>query len=306
MGRKKLLTTIELIEHMRDKKGIKFCIVNEAEAEHFLSEHNYYFKLAAYRANYDKIGFGKNAGKYIGLEFAYLQELSRIDRFLRQIILEMCLNLEHEIKVELLKDIEGNPNEDGYNIVSIFNQQRSAVQKLAQHLHTSYAKNLINKYANGFPIWAFCEIISFGDLCKLCNLYNKLYPHRLNFKSVLLYPIRDIRNAAAHSNCLINNIREKTAGHVPNNEMTNMVAKRMPEISKSKRVKMLGNKPIHDFVTMVYFYTKWVKNENIRKEGIDRIKKFFDGRVLEHKEYFANNSSIKEVYCFVADFLNKC
>lgn len=35
MSRKKLLTTEELIKHMRDKKGIKFNIVNEADAEHF-------------------------------------------------------------------------------------------------------------------------------------------------------------------------------------------------------------------------------------------------------------------------------
>ena len=45
---KRLLNTDELITHMKDK-GIQFNITNETSAKHFLTEHNYYFKLSSYR-----------------------------------------------------------------------------------------------------------------------------------------------------------------------------------------------------------------------------------------------------------------
>lgn len=75
---KQLLSTKSLITHMKEK-GIHFDIINEQEAMHFLSEHNYYFKLASYRKNYDKAPLGEKQGQYINLDFAYLKDLSTID-----------------------------------------------------------------------------------------------------------------------------------------------------------------------------------------------------------------------------------
>ncbi|KDE64792.1 hypothetical protein FUSO4_07410, partial [Fusobacterium necrophorum DJ-1] len=100
----------QLIEHMKEK-GIKFNIVNEVEAQQFLENNNYYFKLAAYRNNYEK----NSEGKYLNLDFAYLKELSIIDMELRYLILQMALDIEHFIKVKILNDIEKNDLEDGYN-----------------------------------------------------------------------------------------------------------------------------------------------------------------------------------------------
>lgn len=51
-------------------KGITFDIVKEEDAKAFLQNNNYYMKLASYRANYEK---RKSDGKYINLDFAYLQ-----------------------------------------------------------------------------------------------------------------------------------------------------------------------------------------------------------------------------------------
>lgn len=73
---KEMLNTDELIQHMKDR-GVRFDIIKEEEAKDFLTNNNYYMKLAAYRTNYQKRTEGKNAGKYINLEFVYLQELIR-------------------------------------------------------------------------------------------------------------------------------------------------------------------------------------------------------------------------------------
>ena len=50
---KPMLSTEELIEHMKEK-GIRFCETSEVDAKDFLEHNNYYMKLAAYRANYEK------------------------------------------------------------------------------------------------------------------------------------------------------------------------------------------------------------------------------------------------------------
>lgn len=303
MAQKKLLTVKDLITHMKDKKGIRFDIVSEEDAKHFLTEHNYYFKLAAYRGNYAKYPCGDKAGKYIDLDFAYLQELSTLDMHLRYIVLEMCLDIEHAVKVSLIHDMESNPSEDGYNIVKIFNQQNNSLAKVNRHVKTSYAKNIIQKYYKNCPIWVFCEIISFGDLCKLCNFYDHLYRGRLSFKSTLLYPIRDIRNASAHSNCLIYNIHENN--NKPNNEIANMIKSKMPHISKSLRSKMLSNKTVHDFITLMYFYDIVVKSEKTKSNRFAEIAELFDVRMKRNCNYFKTNASLLSAYNFVSSFIHK-
>ena len=55
------------IEHLK-KKGVLFNIMNEESAKEYLTQHNNYFKLTAYRKNYDKHPDGENKGKYINLE----------------------------------------------------------------------------------------------------------------------------------------------------------------------------------------------------------------------------------------------
>ena len=201
-----LKTSDELITHMKIK-GIKFEIVKEEDAKIFLQNNNYYMKLASYRANYDK---RKSNSKYINLDFAYLQELSTIDMHLRYLILQMCLDIEHAVKTRLLKDIEDNSEEDGYDIIRRFvTKYERSCRNIQKHKSSEYCRELIEKYYPYFPAWVFVELISFGDLVKLYEYYIERYPGRLK-DSELLYSIRDLRNATAHSNCLINKLQKGT------------------------------------------------------------------------------------------------
>lgn len=116
---KSLLTAEQLIDHMKSK-GITFNIIPENDAKTFLQKNNYYMKLASYRENYPKYLTGSKIGQYINLDFAYLRELSTIDMHLRYLIIQMCLDLEHALKVSLIAHIESNPKEDGYELVRKF------------------------------------------------------------------------------------------------------------------------------------------------------------------------------------------
>lgn len=172
---KPILSTNEMIEHMKSK-GIKFNIISEDEAREFLKENNYFMKLASYRTNYPKYKTGKRQNQYINLEFAYLKELSTLDMHLRYIIMEMCLDIEHYIKVKLLGVIENNPDEDGYDVIRKFvahDNNTYILKKIKGHKSSDYCKNLIEKYYPYFPAWVFVELISFGDLAYLCAFCEK-------------------------------------------------------------------------------------------------------------------------------------
>lgn len=98
------------------------------------------------------------------------------------------------------------------------------------------------------PIWAFCEILSFGELTRLYDLYNASYPGRLPIKPLFVYAIRNIRNAVAHNNCLINDLTSKNK--YPNNEISNIVSK-IPGISENLRRSKLKH---YFYMTLLHLY----------------------------------------------------
>ena len=141
----------QLVDHMK-QKGIRFSIVNEEDAKAFLVNNNYYMKLASYRTNYDKqTAECATKGQYINLEFAYLKELSTLDMYLRYKIIEMCLDIEHNIKLELLNGIE-SVGDDGYQLIRMFIAQNDNVLKKIHSRNSSeYCKGLVEKYYPYFP-----------------------------------------------------------------------------------------------------------------------------------------------------------
>ena len=289
---KLIKTSDELIEHMKNK-GIKFNIINEIEAKFFLENNNYYFKLAAYRNNYLK----KSNGEYINLEFAYLRELSIIDMELRHLVLEMALDIEHSLKVILLNDIANNFKNNSYDIVSSFltdNQKIS--QDIERHSTSNYCGDLINKYSPNFPIWVLLEIISFGDLVKFYNFYSKNYKKLKDRK--LLYSIRQIRNAAAHNNCLIYNLKSTNSKtKLSINTKVNKYVSSFKKIKKDTRKKKLRIKFFEDFITLLYAYKIFVNSENLIEKTRKKLKAL-DRRMLKNKNYFLKNEIISSAYNF--------
>lgn len=298
---KLLKTSDELISHMKIK-GIKFDIVKEEDAKRFLQNNNYYMKLASYRANYDK---RKNNGEYINLDFAYLQELSTIDMHLRYLILQMCLDIEHALKTRLLKDIEDNSEEDGYDIIRRFiTKYERSCQNIQKHRSSEYCRELIEKYYPYFPAWVFVELISFGDMVKLYEYYSERYPSRLK-DSELLYSVRDLRNAAAHSNCLI--IKLQKGSNKPSVKIVKFVSN-IDEIGASMRKNKLSNKFLYDVIALLYVYNEYIYSDIVKKRRFKQLQEFVDGRVIKNKHYFGKNESIKTAYSFVKkviDYMNK-
>ena len=253
---KSLLTAEQLIDHMKSK-GITFNIISENDAKIFLQKNNYYMKLASYRENYPKYLTGNKIGQYINLDFAYLRELSTIDMHLRYLIIQMCLDLEHALKVSLIAHIESNPKEDGYELVRKFigyinsrgqAQNEYILKKIRSHNSSDYCKDLIEKYYPYFPVWVFVELISFGDLAYLIAFYDKLYSDSI-VNNKFMNTIRDMRNAAAHSNCLINKLFEPLNPGQQIDSSISAYIMAIPGISKAARTKNLNYRVIYNFMT---------------------------------------------------------
>lgn len=140
-------TAQQLITKMKIEKGIQFKYTSEADAENYLTNVNNYLRTAAYRKNYQKYKKGPHRGKYICLDFAYLQELSTIDMHFRFVVSKMCLDIEHDLKVKMLKDIENDATTDGYDIVKSFLSKHTyIIGKLEATSASPFTHDLIYKY----------------------------------------------------------------------------------------------------------------------------------------------------------------
>lgn len=299
---KELLTIDQLIEHMISK-GIIFNEISADEAKEYLKNNNYYMKLASYRTNYEKqTADCSTKGQYINLDFAYLQELSIIDMRLRYIIMEMCLDLEHYIKLSLLNRIDSS-GDDGYQLIRKFvTKNEKILKKIYGHRSSEYCKGLIDKYYPYFPAWVFVELISFGDLTYLCDFYSKIYGEEI-VDNKFMNLIRDLRNASAHSNCLINRLQDRIIG-LPDKRIIDYI-KNMKCSGNTAIRNNLSKNFIYNFIVLIYVYDNIVNSEGVKGNRYNELKKLFNERMVRNKHYFEKNNLIKSQYNFLKKVVDK-
>lgn len=310
---KKKLTVEEQIQDMIDK-NIQFELCSVEDAKKFLKYNNYYFKLKSYARNYN---INVQTKKYYNLDFAYLVELSKLDMYIRKIILELCLDVEHYLKVRLMNDLSNNSEEDGYNIVKIFlefhpNAEADIQSKADKY---SFCSDLAEKHLNEYKeptelaLWNIVELLSFGNFMELYELYYQTYPS-FNY-SDYLKSIKFIRNAAAHNNCILSTLRKphSVKKFSKTKKLANILGK-IPEFKElDNRDGMMKNPVIHDFVTLLFVYNDVMKvsaTKNIRNKKMEEICHQFcseDGRIRKNKSYFEKNPYIKDVYLFICSII---
>lgn len=284
---------------MQDRSGIKFNIVSVEEARFFLEYNNYYFKVKSYAKNYNKYTQEENYGKYINLEFAYLQELSTLDMYLRRIILKMTLDIEHYLKTQLVRDSAENSKENGYDIVELLYEKYPYIKEnLNKKDRNSASSDLLTKYKDNFAIWNIVEVLSFGDFTKLYKLYYNQYETKGSMEDYL-WSVRFLRNAAAHNNCLLNSMRIPYSKEVnPNKKVMNFISK-IDGISRESRRNRMKNPVMHDLIVSLYTFNCIVTSDGIKRSTINELKNFIDNRMIRHKEYFQDDQVIVSNYKFL-------
>ena len=262
------LTIDEQIVDMQ-RKGIVFENVSIEEAKKFLKYNNYYFKIKSYGRNFDKYSGTEKKGQYINLDFAYLQELSTIDMYLRKLIMSMTLDIEHGLKVQLLYDLSNNPAEDGYSIVKEYlDANYLVVKSIHDKIGKSVASDLVQKRANEddkYALWQIVEVLSFGQFIDLYKMYYSRYKSREDYSSYL-WSIKFLRNAAAHNNCIINSLKAPYNVTIHRNKQIASRISKIKSISEKSRKTWMQNPVVHDFVILVYVYLNVIKSEGIKKK----------------------------------------
>lgn len=295
------LSLDEQIQHLKDK-GILFNIMDEESAKQYLKYNNNYYKLTSFRKNYDKHPGGKNKGQYIKLEFAYLVDMSIIDMRLRYRIVEMALDIEHHTKLQLLRKID-EYDEDGYQIVkdyidSLDDRQKNHFEsEINRNRRSIYCRNIIEKYGGNYPVWAFLEIISFG---KLVGFYrycaNRFSDKEMKDDYYRLLTCKKIRNGAAHSNCILNDLRPHTAEHHTNKEITKELI-HIPHMNSNFRKNKMSNTRIQQIITLLYMHKKIVRSEGIALYESGELKKLIR-RIDRNSNYYKTNKLIQETFRF--------
>ncbi len=288
--RKKLLTYPELIKKL-ERNGILFNTVDKVQATKILQERNYFYKLSSYR----KL-FPKTNGKY-NIEFATLADLAVVDMQLRYFLLDICLDVEHGIKTVIMDAITKNRQVDGYDIVKDyavynpigFNNTKQALSK------NKYLKNVYLKHQQDIPIWVLIEVMDFGNLCHLVEMYCNKFPSNKKLKKANSFCkyARHIRNACAHSNVLLVDMLEQTVS--PSTKILSLAG------NQNIKRDSLQYRKTHDIYTLVTLHQEYCSKElsKYRRSEILKIAK----RAKKHKDYYENNPKIVEIYQKLAKIL---
>lgn len=295
------LSVPEQLSHLKNK-GVLFTITNEHDALEYLNKNNNYFKLRSYRKNYTQ----KYDGSYVGLEFAYLRDLSIIDMRIRYCLLEMCLDIEHHIRVRAIKAIENAEAEDGYSVITDFKAKypedfKNSIERAKK---SPYCQDLVESYPDMMPIWVYVEIAQFGQLINLyrfigerlddCTMVNDYYH---------LQEIRQLRNACAHSNCLINDLRVSKSSKKPNSDLVNAITS--AGITPDVRKKKMSNDRVRQITSLLYFYKVFVTSEGLKKHQSKVLYETFIRRPHEHIDYWINNDLIISTFNFFEKIVDK-
>lgn len=301
-GTKPILAVTEQVQHLKSK-GVSFSIMNETDAEDYLTYQNNYFKLSAYRKNYSKHPDGPNSGQYIHLDFAYLVDLAIIDMRFRYRIVQMALDIEHYTKLQLLREISAH-NEDGYSIVSDYIQSLDSKQlsifsgELNRSRNNIYCGDIIKKYDGHYPVWALFEIIPFGRLVsfyKFCAI--RFDSDQMMDTYYRLLTCKEIRNASAHSNCILNDLRANSALHKANATVTRAIMM-MPSMKKNFRKNRMSNARIQQIATLFYVHRSIVTSEGVSRSESYEMQHIKD-RMLRNLQYYEKNPMILSTFEFL-------
>ena len=214
----------------------------------------------------------------------------------------MAISGDHA-KLEILRRVM-QKGEDGYQIVSDYRASLNSDQKaildgeITRNIGNTYCGAIISKYNNAYPVWAFLEVIPFGRLVSFYGFCADRFSEcEMKDNYYRLLTCKEIRNAAAHSNCLLNDLRAGTVTHKTNADVTKELMK-ISGMKNTVRKKRMSNARIQQIVTLLYMHKKIVLSDGIKKSEADELNKVVT-RMFKNIDYYKTNQMIKANFDFL-------
>ena len=263
--RKAMLTVDKQIAHLK-AKGVTFDLCSEDEAAAYLSNHTYYFKLAAYRVLFDKRVGGERDGQYVNLDFGHLRALASLDRDLRYALLPLTLDVEHAARTKLVRIATEHEDEDGYSIAADYmaslnhNERRRREGDIKSLENDAYCGALVRRYGSrpdAMPTWVLMELFSFGSFASLYLFCaNRWADPAMEDEHYMLRQAQFVRNACAHSSNLINGFETKGGAVESNADVERALAR--TGLSHRVRTAKMRNPRLKQIATLMYLHSRIV------------------------------------------------
>ena len=329
LEKKPYCSATELVDKM-ESKGITFQIIQKNDAAKYLIEKNNFLRLYSYRKNFQKAQLGEKKGKYVNLDFFHLKALAILDLQLRKQIFGICVDIEHCLKLSLLKDFETRKPEDAYAIVTIFLKSNSyaandILQKGIQrngyisdllekyisereylddednvYYHTFYQNGKEKQYRIDMPIWVLLESITFGGLIRFYKFYYEYYEKDSPIPINLLNSIKSIRNACAHNNCILHDLSGNECYTL--SVVRTFVSRK--GCTKSMIQSRLRCRTLHEFASVLYLANKRFGDstflpKDILQHDLKAIKKILGQFEHKYLSFFGKNDIILSSFQFL-------
>lgn len=270
-------------------RGVTFVLMGEEEARRFLSENSYYFKLKAYRNNYEQTP----DGKYVGLDFKHLVELSNMDFTLSRTVLSFALGIEHALKVRTNNLMMSDPDDEIAEKCL-----RRAFSGDPQELKGNpYTDSLIDHCGQQPAMWHLWEL---GTFAQQVSMYKSFFEMKAEKAPLvhLLFIVRKMRNAVSHGNCLLVDVSRgtpaKTRKDKPGTDtevtssamwLCNRQGKR-PSGRASGFARALDRLVVNNFAALLVCHVKLVDSANVLHYACEQLGRLAERLQRNRVEYF--------------------
>ena len=161
---------------------------------------------------------------------------------------------------------------------------------------SNYTRDLAKKYGRreDMYVWNYLELVSFGGIIALYKFYfydlKKGQSKKAESVKQLLFPVKALRNAAAHNGNVMNTIGQRLQKPVGS-----IARAAKEELGIDRELVALTRRfpVVHDFTALVLCFDRIVDDADARSEKAASLRAL-RGRFLEHADYFKKQVELSQ------------
>ena len=284
-----------------ERLGISFANTSTEDPTKFLTTNTYYEKLRSY------LGRTPQKDDFGGVDFQDLVELSKIDFSVSRQVLTLALAIEHALKIQIYRLIELEKTTTLKKCLAKMPKYKRHPFRCKAIQMSDYSRAYLDApstHPTGLKVsdcalWELLESLSFGDLIKFYKII--LQVRKLKDSNLFHYlkRVQELRNAAAHENCLL--ARTDETGHKKRKrtptkhcEIYRLFPSCSPDSadahpSAKKEQLELSRLLLHDFCILLHVHDCLVESTGMKKHAVCELLHLSE-RIKEGQENFKTQS----------------